>query len=44
LLGFSGQLLAVSDEKFNQERLTFPGLLHGVPGSANGGLASRRTE
>lgn len=36
LLGFSGHVNIVSFEKFNQERLRFPGLLHCVPGSATG--------
>lgn len=36
LLGFSGHVEAVSYEKFNQERLRFPGLLHCVPGSSTG--------
>lgn len=36
LLGFSGHVLMISYEKFNQERLRFPGLLHCVPGSATG--------
>jgi prepilin-type N-terminal cleavage/methylation domain-containing protein len=36
LLGFSGHVEAVGYEKFNQERLRFPGLLHCVPGSSSG--------
>jgi prepilin-type N-terminal cleavage/methylation domain-containing protein len=36
LLGFSGQAVAVSFEKFNQERLNHPGLLWCVPGSPTG--------
>ena len=36
LLGFSGQVVAVKYETFNQERLNFPGLLHCVPGSSTG--------
>jgi hypothetical protein len=36
LLGFSGQVEAVSYDKFNRERLNFPGLLHCVPGSVTG--------
>jgi len=36
LSGFSGHAETVSYEKFNQERLNFPGLLHCVPGSKNG--------
>jgi prepilin-type N-terminal cleavage/methylation domain-containing protein len=36
LLGFSGHVEAVSYEKFNQESLRFPGLLHCVPGSPTG--------
>lgn len=34
--GFSGHVVVVSYVKFNQERLSYPGLLHCVPGSANG--------
>jgi prepilin-type N-terminal cleavage/methylation domain-containing protein len=34
--GFSGHVLAVSYDFFNQERLRMPGLLHCVPGSATG--------
>jgi prepilin-type N-terminal cleavage/methylation domain-containing protein len=36
LAGFSGHVVAVSYEKFNQERLNEPGLLWCVPGSATG--------
>jgi prepilin-type N-terminal cleavage/methylation domain-containing protein len=36
VLGFSGQVLAVSCVQFDREVLNFPGLLHCVPGSANG--------
>ncbi|HVY71548.1 MAG TPA: type II secretion system protein [Verrucomicrobiae bacterium] len=36
LAGFSGHAEVVTYEKFNQERLRMPGLLHCVPGSANG--------
>ena len=36
LLGFSGQVQAISYETFNQERLRFPGLLHCIPGSSSG--------
>jgi len=36
LLGFSGQVLSVTCEQFNRERLNFPGLLHCVPGSSTG--------
>jgi len=36
LAGFSGHVLSISYEKFNQERLRFPGLLHCVPGSSIG--------
>ncbi len=36
LLGFSGHVEAVTYEKFNRERLVFPGLLHCVPGSSTG--------
>jgi prepilin-type N-terminal cleavage/methylation domain-containing protein len=36
LTGFSGHVVAISYEKFNQERLNMPGLLHCVPGSATG--------
>jgi prepilin-type N-terminal cleavage/methylation domain-containing protein len=36
LLGFSGHAVVVSFEKFNQERLNHPGLLHCVPGSPTG--------
>jgi prepilin-type N-terminal cleavage/methylation domain-containing protein len=36
LSGFSGHAEIVSYEKFNQERLRFPGLLHCVPGSSSG--------
>lgn len=36
LLGFSGHVHAVSYEKFNVERQSFPGLLHCVPGSRTG--------
>lgn len=36
LVGFSGHVVAVSFEKFNQERLKMPGLLHCVPGSRTG--------
>jgi hypothetical protein len=36
LSGFSGQAEIVSYEKFNQERLRMPGLLHCVPGSPTG--------
>ncbi|HTI71423.1 MAG TPA: type II secretion system protein [Candidatus Limnocylindria bacterium] len=36
LSGFSGQAEIVTFEKFNQERLLMPGLLHCVPGSKNG--------
>jgi prepilin-type N-terminal cleavage/methylation domain-containing protein len=36
MLGFSGHVNAVSYEKFNKERLNFPGMLHCVPGSRTG--------
>jgi len=36
LAGFSGHAEVVSYNKFNQERLKFPGLLHCVPGSPTG--------
>ena len=36
LAGFSGHVIAVSYEKFNQERTLHPGLLHCVPGSSTG--------
>ena len=36
VLGFSGQVLAVGYDKFGQELLNHPGLLHCVPGSATG--------
>lgn len=36
LLGFSGHVHAVTYEKFNQERMNKPGLLHCVPGSRTG--------
>ncbi len=36
MLGFSGHAVIVSFEKFNQERLNHPGLLHCVPGSSSG--------
>ena len=36
LSGFSGQADVVTYEKFNAERLRFPGLLHCVPGSPTG--------
>jgi hypothetical protein len=35
-VGFSGHIVFVNYEKFNQERLNMPGLLHCVPGSATG--------
>jgi prepilin-type N-terminal cleavage/methylation domain-containing protein len=34
--GFSGHVVSVSYDFFNQERLRMPGLLHCVPGSASG--------
>jgi hypothetical protein len=36
LLAFDAHVDSVSYEKFNQERLLFPGLLHCVPGSNTG--------
>jgi hypothetical protein len=36
LMGFGGHVEFVPYEKFNKERLLFPGLLHCVPGSATG--------
>jgi len=36
LVGFSGHIVFVSYDKFNQERLNMPGLLHCVPGSSTG--------
>ena len=36
LVGFSGHVVAVSYEKFNQEARNMPGLLHCVPGSRTG--------
>ena len=36
LLGFSGHVVSLTYEQFNQERLRMPGLLHCVPGSLTG--------
>jgi prepilin-type N-terminal cleavage/methylation domain-containing protein len=36
LTGFSGHVVILSYERFNQEKDRFPGLLHCVPGSPNG--------
>ncbi len=36
LLAFDGHVVSVSYDQFNRERLSFPGLLHCVPGSATG--------
>lgn len=36
MLSFDGHVDSMSYEKFNQERLRMPGLLHCVPGSKNG--------
>jgi hypothetical protein len=36
MLAFDAHVDSMSYEKFNQERLLFPGLLHCVPGSLTG--------
>jgi prepilin-type N-terminal cleavage/methylation domain-containing protein len=36
LLGFSGHIVSLTYERFNQEAKAMPGLLHCVPGSRNG--------
>jgi len=36
VLGFDGHVDSISYEKYNKERLLFPGLLHCVPGSKTG--------